>query len=75
MQTATVTTSPAVNNFLRGCITDAPPATLPKPSVPPPPNHRCPNCTSKLEPDEIKDGYCWTCLTPISSNTDTGFDE
>jgi rRNA maturation endonuclease Nob1 len=74
MNTATVT--PAVQRFLNTFSSnyqDAPPA--PKPTLPQPPNHRCPHCGSKLEPEEVKANECWACLTPLKSDSDTGIND
>jgi hypothetical protein len=65
MQTATVTTTPAVSRFLKTFLAEDGTTPLP-PSTLPPPNHRCPYCTELLEAEEIKDGYCWSCLTPLN---------
>lgn len=71
MNTAAITTPPKVSNFLRQMAQhqNAPVA------MPAPPNHRCPKCGNLLEPDEIADQTCWSCLSPLSADTDTEEDD
>ena len=74
MQTATVSTSPKVKNFLASFTTASNPAPEPVTTMPQPPKHRCPNCMAFLEPDEIKDQICWTCLGPLTQDKATDID-